>query len=86
MHARTLTLLTLALLGTAHAAPKKVTGYGSLGVGSGKSGGTYTLPLGDSPQSLFYYGAIDNNLGLISQQMFDGLVEFNLAKIGRAHV
>ncbi|BBN96763.1 dipeptide ABC transporter, periplasmic component [Deinococcus grandis] len=79
MHARTLTLLTLALLGAAHAAPKKVTGYGSLGVVSGKSGGTYTLPLGDSPQSLFYYGAIDNNLGLISQQLFDGLVEFNLA-------
>ncbi|MFC6663445.1 ABC transporter substrate-binding protein [Deinococcus multiflagellatus] len=77
--ARFLTLVSLSLLGAAHAAPKKMTGLGALGVTAGKSGGTYTLPLGDSPQSLFYYGVIDNNLGLISQQMFDGLVEFNLA-------
>ncbi|MDO4245610.1 MAG: ABC transporter substrate-binding protein [Deinococcus sp.] len=75
----TVALLSLALLGSAVAAPKKVTGYGSLGVTNGKAGGTFTLALGDSPQSLFYYGAIDNNLGLISQQLFDGLVEFNLA-------
>ncbi|WP_135228599.1 ABC transporter substrate-binding protein [Deinococcus fonticola] len=74
-----LALIGTALLTTASAAPKKVTGYGSLGVVDGKSGGTYTLALGDSPQSLFYYGAIDNNLGLISQQLFDGLVEFNFA-------
>lgn len=77
-----LALVSLALLGSATqslAAPKKYTGYGALGVVDGKSGGTYTLALGDSPQSLFYYGAIDNNLGLISQQLFDGLVEFNLA-------
>ncbi len=72
-------LIGLALLGGASAAPKKFTGYSPLGVVDGKSGGTYTLPLGDSPQSLFYYGVIDNNLGLISQQLFDGLVEFNLA-------
>lgn len=76
----TFVLLSLALLGgSALAAPKKVSGYGSLGVTTGKPGGTFTLALGDSPQSLFYYGAIDNNLGLISQQLFDGLVEFNLA-------
>lgn len=75
----TLALVTLALIGTGLAAPKKVTGYGNLGIVDGKPGGTYTLPLGDSPQSLNYYGAIDNNLGLISQQMFDGLVEFNFA-------
>ena len=85
MHSRTRsTLLTLALLGaaalgSATAAPKKATGYGSLGVTDGKPGGTYTLALGDSPQSLNYYGVIDNNLGLVAQQMFDGLVEFNLA-------
>lgn len=72
-------LVTLALCGGALAAPKKVTGYGNLGITNGKPGGTYTLALGDSPQSLFYYGVIDNNLGLISQQMFDGLVEFNYA-------
>ena len=72
-------LLSLALAGGALAAPKKVTGYGSLGVVNGKAGGTYTLVLGDSPQSLNYYGVIDNNLGLVAQQMFDGLVEFNYA-------
>ena len=75
----TLALVSLTLLGGALAAPKKVTGYGPLGVVGGKAGGTYTLALGDSPQSLFYYGVIDNNLGLLSQQMFDGLVEFNFA-------
>ncbi|ACO47684.1 ABC transporter substrate-binding protein [Deinococcus deserti] len=75
----TLALLSLALLGGALAAPKKVSGYNALGIVNGKTGGSYTLTLGDSPQSLFYYGVIDNNLGLISQQMFDGLVEFNLA-------
>ncbi|GAA5534218.1 ABC transporter substrate-binding protein [Deinococcus aluminii] len=76
---RLLSLVTLALVGGAVAAPKKVTGYGSLGVVDGKPGGTYTLILGDSPQSLNYYGVIDNNLGLIAQQLFDGLVEFNYA-------
>ena len=73
-----LTLL-LATFSVAGAAPKKVGGYDSLGVVAGKSGGNLTLVLGDSPQSLNYYGAIDNNLGLISQQLFDGLVEFNYA-------
>ncbi|WP_293912902.1 ABC transporter substrate-binding protein [Deinococcus sp.] len=70
---------TLALSLSASAAPKKVSGYESLGVTAGKTGGGATLILGDSPQSLNYYGAIDNNLGLISQQLFDGLVEFNYA-------
>lgn len=72
-----LALISLALIGGALAAPKKVDGYGPLGVVKGKAGGNMTLALGDAPQSLFYYGVIDNNLGLISQQMFDGLVEFN---------
>ncbi len=50
----TFVLLSLALLGgSALAAPKKVSGYGSLGVTTGKPGGTFTLALGDSPQSLF---------------------------------
>ncbi|WP_019008435.1 ABC transporter substrate-binding protein [Deinococcus aquatilis] len=74
-----LALITLALAGSALAAPKKVTGYGSLGIVNGKAGGTYTLALGDSPQSLNYYGVIDNNLGLVAQQLFDGLMEFNLS-------
>jgi peptide/nickel transport system substrate-binding protein len=80
---RSTPLLTLALLlaagglSTAAAAPKKLGAYTALGVVPGKPGGNLTLALGDSPQSLNYYGAIDNNLGLISQQLFDGLVEFN---------
>lgn len=74
-----LVLMTLALAGAALAAPKKVTGYGALGIVDGKPGGTYTLALGDSPQSLNYYGVIDSNLGLVAQQMFDGLMEFNLS-------
>ena len=40
-----LALMTLALLGGALAAPKKVDGYGSLGVVKGKPGGTLTLAL-----------------------------------------
>ena len=72
-------MISLALIGGALAAPKKVDGYNSLGVVKGKAGGNMTLALGDSPQSLFYYGVIDNNLGLISQQLFDGLVEFNFS-------
>lgn len=74
-----LALISLALIGGALAAPKKVDGYSALGIVKGKAGGNLTLALGDSPQSLFYYGVIDNNLGLISQQLFDGLVEFNFA-------
>ena len=48
----TLALISLALLGTSLAAPKKVTGYGSLGVVDGKPGGTYTLALGDSQRTV----------------------------------
>ncbi|WP_027483779.1 ABC transporter substrate-binding protein [Deinococcus pimensis] len=70
-------LASLLLASAAAAAPKKVTGYDSLGITTGKPGGTYTLALGDSPQSFNYYGVIDNNLGLVAQQLFDGLVEYN---------
>ncbi|AFZ67302.1 ABC transporter substrate-binding protein [Deinococcus peraridilitoris] len=76
-HGSHILLATLLLSGGALAAPKKVTGYESLGITAGKAGGTFTLALGDSPQSFFYYGVIDNNLGLVAQQLFDGLVEFN---------
>ena len=71
-------LSALLLAGVAAAAPKKLPTYSSLGVTAGKAGGKMTLALGDSPQSLMYYGVIDNNLGLIAQQLFDGLTEFNL--------
>ena len=73
-----LLLSALLVVGVAAAAPKKLPAYSSLGVTSGKAGGNYTLALGDSPQSFMYYGVIDNNLGLVAQQLFDGLVEFNL--------
>jgi len=76
-HGGKILLASLLLATSAVAAPKKVTGYDSLGVTTGKPGGTYTLTLGDSPQSFNYYGVIDNNLGLLAQQVFDGLVEFN---------
>lgn len=61
---RKLTLLTLGflLLGPSALAAKTVGGdLKNLGVVVGKAGGTYTLPLGDSPSTFNYYGAIDNN-------------------------
>ena len=81
-HGKTLlTVLVSAglLAGAALAAPKKVIGYDSLGIVPGKSGGDATLTIGDSPQGFFYYGVIDNNLGLIAQQLSSGLVEYNYA-------
>ncbi|MFD1733733.1 hypothetical protein ACFSC4_25035 [Deinococcus malanensis] len=47
----TLALLSLTLLGGALAAPKKVAGYNALGIVNGKTGGSYTLTLGDSPRA-----------------------------------
>ena len=74
-----LLLATLVLAsGTSLAAPKKMFKLEGIGVGAGKPGGSYTLALGDSPPSFFYYGAIDSNLQALSAQMFDGLLEFNL--------
>lgn len=71
--------LTFILTGNvAFATPKQIVGLDKQRIVSGQSGGTYTLLLGDSPPSLFYYGAIDRHLNAISQQMFDALVEFNL--------
>jgi peptide/nickel transport system substrate-binding protein len=61
------------------AAPKTMPDYSKLGVGIGKAGGSYTLVLGDSPQSFMYYGAIDSNAQSVTGQMFDGLIEYNLA-------
>lgn len=73
-----LLLATLVLAGGASlAAPKKIQKLDALGVTVGKPGGSLTLAMGDSPQSLFYYAAIDANLGLMTAQMFDTLIEFN---------
>jgi peptide/nickel transport system substrate-binding protein len=80
---KTLALASLALLvaaGTvAFAAPKKMPSYRNLGVTAGKAGGSYTLMLGDAPPSFMYYGAIDANAQTVLGQMFDGLIEYNLA-------
>jgi peptide/nickel transport system substrate-binding protein len=65
------------LMAPALAADKQVRGYDGLGVVAGKSGGRLTMVLGDSPQSFFYYGAIDGNLHALSTHLYDGLVEYN---------
>ena len=65
------------LMAPALAADKQVRGYDALGVVAGKPGGRLTMVIGDSPQSFFYYGAIDGNLHALSQHLYDGLVEYN---------
>lgn len=79
---RKLTLLTLGLmlLGTPALAAKTVgANLKSLGIVPGKPGGTYTLPLGDSPSTFNYYGAIDNNTYTVLNNVLESLVEYNLA-------
>ncbi|QLG13037.1 ABC transporter substrate-binding protein (plasmid) [Deinococcus sp. D7000] len=72
--------LSLALLSTPALAAKTMGGdLGSLGVVPGKVGGTYTLPLSDSPQTFNYYGAIDNNTYTVLNNVLESLVEYNLA-------
>ncbi|QFP75189.1 ABC transporter substrate-binding protein [Deinococcus sp. AJ005] len=72
--------LSLALLsGPALAAKTMGNDLGSLGVVPGKVGGTYTLPLSDSPQTFNYYGAIDNNTYTVLNNVLESLVEYNLA-------
>ncbi len=72
--------LTLGLAASATAAPKVAgTNLKALNITSGKEGGTYTLALGDSPQTFNYYGAIDNNAYVLLNNVYEGLVEYNLA-------
>jgi peptide/nickel transport system substrate-binding protein len=73
-----LAVVVTGLVVPAIAADKPMRGYDSLGVEAGKPGGRLTMALGDSPQSFFYYGAIDSNLQAVSQHLYDGLVEYNL--------
>ncbi len=68
----------VGLVAPAIAADKQVR-YDSLGIVPGKPGGQLTLILGDSPQSFFYYGAIDSNLQALAAHLYDGLVEYNYA-------
>lgn len=81
--ALTATLGVATMVGTTLAAvpasAKKLPAYTSLGVEPGKRGGTLTMALGDSPQSFMYYGVIDGNQQRVNQQVFEGLVEYNLA-------
>ncbi|GEM86760.1 ABC transporter substrate-binding protein [Meiothermus granaticius] len=76
---KTLWLLAALASGVALAQTKTVTGYDSLGVVIGKPGGTLTLALSSAPQTFFYYGAIDNAGSTIANQLFEGLIEYNLA-------
>lgn len=70
--------LLLATTGLSLAQPKVVEGYDALEVTAGQPGGTLTLSISDTPQTFFYYGAIDANHQTLNMQMFDGLVEYNL--------
>ncbi len=84
MHrSRGTTLLALALalalsISSIAAAQTKTVGYPGLGLEPGTPGGTLTLALGDSPPRFFYYGEISQPIQLLSQQMFDSLVEYDL--------
>ena len=79
MKFRLLAFIVLALLlGISFAQPKAVPDYGALEVEPGTPGGELTLPLDDAPPTFFYYGEINSNVQTLAQQLFDGLVEFNL--------
>lgn len=67
------------LSGTALAQQVAGASLKNVGVVPGKSGGTYTLPLGDSPQTFNYFGAIDNNSYVVLNNVLESLVEYNLA-------
>lgn len=74
--------LTFSLTAALAAAPdsaKKMPSFSNIGLVTGKAGGTLTTALNDSPQTFMYYGAIDNNGQRVLQQLFDGLIEFNVA-------
>lgn len=72
-------LLALALVvgGAAFAQPK-VVDYPGLDMEPGRTGGTLTLSLSDSPPTFLYYGQIDSDIQTLTGVVFDPLVEFNL--------
>ena len=72
-----LAALTALALSVALAQPKEVS-YPGLGLEPGTVGGTLTMALPDQPPRFFYYGEISNVSQLLSQQIFDSLVEFDL--------
>lgn len=71
--------LAVAMLAGLALAQKETVSYPGLAMQPGTPGGSITLPLGDAPPTFFYYGQIDNNIQTLTQQMFDSLVEFDLA-------
>jgi peptide/nickel transport system substrate-binding protein len=58
---------------------KRLPSYSRLEIVPGKRGGDVNFALDDSPRSFFYYGGIDSNTGTVVSQVFDGLIEYNLA-------
>jgi peptide/nickel transport system substrate-binding protein len=71
--------MVLLISGLGYAQPKVLPAYTNLGVTAGKAGGSLTLSLASAPQTFFYYGAIDSAIQNLANQMFDGLIEYNLA-------
>ena len=71
-------LAVTLLLGSVFAQLKVVPNYNALEVERGSPGGELTLPLDNDPPSFFYYGEVNSNSQTLAQQLFDGLVEFNL--------
>ena len=67
-------LITISL-----AQPLTVPDYSSIGIEPGTPGGTLTLTLSDPPPRFFYYGEISTISQTLTQQIFDSLVEFDLA-------
>ena len=58
---------------------KKQPSFSSIGLTTGKAGGTLTLAIGSAPTTFMYYGAIDGAAQRVAQNMFNGLIESNIA-------
>ncbi len=73
--------VTAAMVAVAAPPPsaKKQPSFSSIGLTTGKAGGTLTLAIGSAPTTFMYYGAIDGAAQRVAQHMFNGLIESNLA-------
>ncbi len=58
---------------------KKQPSFSNIGLTTGKAGGTLTLAIGSAPTTFMYYGAIDGAAQRVAQNMFNGLIESNIA-------
>jgi peptide/nickel transport system substrate-binding protein len=61
------------------ASAKKQPSFSSIGLTTGKPGGTLTIAIGSAPTTFMYYGAIDGAAQRVAQHMFNGLIESNIA-------